>query len=533
MKKILYIAVALFSICFTQCTKPSKDFTFSINPNPFDHTVTMNFYDAAHPGTPPAGIIITISGQDANDVYEISGVKRYNVVDGILSLGLLYKANPTDGSPAKFTVKAEAPGYLPVLIPVTIKVGQPLKLINVSMINKADPPAGVNVNVTTTTLTGDSTSTNVVIPPPASAGPNDQVVSIDIPAGTSFKDEAGNVISGSTLTSTVVSFSSTSPSSLNAFPGGTASDNIKDASGNTVAGRFRTAGFADITMAVGATEVKTFTKPITLHMGVSSTQINPATGTVFSAGQTIPVWSYQTATGQWSYEQVATITNGANGLEANFPTTHLTYYNLAVMENICNSSSVVFNTGLTSSESFLIDIFAANDPNIPVVAGFLVQVANGGTVTFDNVPTGNLNVKVYRNTAANSQTNFMVRDGSPVGIYSGALCGNTPTITLNIPVLTPITFDIQGRCPSSSANPIVRPTVGVWYRAYGSGSAYQLLGQVIQGYFSTTNLSLNAKYDFKVIWGGNKVFLKTKIVDSTSYHRTVVVPPDQISTFCQ
>jgi len=535
MKKALYIAVALFSVCFTQCTKPTKDFTFSVNPKPFDHTVTMSFYDAANPGKPPPNITITVTGQNANDVYEISGVKNYNVVDGILSLGLLYKANPTEGSPASFTVTATAPGYLSATIPVTIKYDQPIKLINVSMINKAQPPAGVNVQETNTPLDpSGATSTDVVIPPPAGAAPEDQVVSIDIPSGTAFKDAAGNVVTGTTLTSSVVSFNSTDPASLNAFPGGTASENIKNESGATVAGRFRTAGFADINMNVGGTEIKTFTQPITLHMGVSSTQINPATGTLFAAGQTIPVWSYQTSTGQWSYEQVATITdNGSGGLEANFPTTHLTYYNLAVMENICATSSVMFNTGLTTSETFLVDIFAANEPNIPVVSGFLVQVANGQTVSFDNVPTGNMNVKVYRNTAANSQTNFTIRDGNPVGTYSGALCGSTPTITLNIPVLTPITFDIQGQCPSSSANPIVRPTVDVWYRAYGSGSAYQLLGQVQQGNFSTTNLNLNSKYDFKVIWGGSKVYLKTKIVDSTSYHRTIVVPQDQIATFCQ
>jgi hypothetical protein len=142
MKKILYIAIALFSVGFTQCTKPTKDFTFSVNPKPFDHTVTMNFYDAADPNTPPPNITITVSGANANDIYEISGVKNYNVVEGILSLGLLYKANPTEGNPATFTVKAEAPGYLSALIPVTIKADQPIKLINVSMIKIDNPPSG-------------------------------------------------------------------------------------------------------------------------------------------------------------------------------------------------------------------------------------------------------------------------------------------------------------------------------------------------------------------------------------------------------
>lgn len=533
MKKILYIAVALFSVCFTQCTKPTKDFTFSVNPKPFDHTVTLNFYDAGNAGSAPSNITITISGQNANDVYEISGTKNYNVVDGILSLGLLYKANPTEGNPATFTVKASAPGYLDVNIPVTIKVGQPIKLINVSMINKVNPPSGVNVQQQDTPLQGDSTATDVVIPPSPDAAPDDQVVTVEIPAGTSFKDAAGNVISGATLTSTVVSFGSTDPASLNAFPGGTASDNIKNASGVTVSGRFRTAGFADITMAIGTSEVKTFTKPITLHMGLSSSQRNPTTGNLFQTGETIPVWSYQTATGQWSYEQDGTVVAApGGGLEVAFETSHLTYYNLAVLENICTTSSVVFNTGLPSSETFLIDIFAANDPAIPLVSGFLVQVTNGGTVTFDNVPDGNLTVKVYKNTANNSQTNFTIRDNNPLAVYEGALCGNTPNITLNIPVLTPITFDIQGQCPSSSTNPIVRPTVDVWYRVNGSGSAYQLLGQVQQGNFSTTNLSLNSTYNFKVIWAGTNVFLKTRTVDSLNYQRTVVVPQDQIATFC-
>jgi len=534
MKKIIYLSLALLSIgTFTQCTKPTKDFSFSVNPNPFDYTLNLNFYDAATPGTPPPNVTLTISGKDADAVYDISGVKQYKVVSGLTSLGLLYKNDPTQGNPATFTIKASAPGYLDAIIPVTIKVGQPVKLINVSMINLTNPPAGVNVQQTTTPLTNGNTTSNVVIPPPASAAPGDQVVTIEIPSGTGFKDESGNVLTGGTLSSTVVSFGSTTASSLNAFPGGTSSDNIKDQNGNTVSGLFRTGGFANITMAVGSTQVKTFTNPITLHMGVSSSQINPATGNLFQAGDQIPVWSYQTSTGQWSYEKIGTVSIGANGLEVNFTTTHLTYYNLAVMENVCSNASIVFNTNLPSAETFLVDVYEANDPNIPVIAGFLVQAANGQTVAFDNVPTASdLKVKVYRNTVANSQTNFAVRDGSPIGTYTGALCGGGSSINCVVPQSQTINFNIQGQCPSSSMNPIVRPTVGVFYRQAGSNSAYQFLGQVNQGYFSTSNLSLNNTYDFKVIWQANSVYLKTRVVDSANYQRTVVVPDDQIAVFC-
>lgn len=531
MKKIIYIAVALFSIGFTQCTKRTKDFTFSVNPVVFDHTVTMMFYDGKDPSKAPPGLKVTISGDAANDVYEFSGTKNYSVVDGILSLGLLPAANPSEGKAANFTVTASAPGYLTTSTPVSIVVGQPTKLVNVSMINTAEPPAGVNVNQSNTGLAGNQTPTPVVVET-TPAAPGDQTVAVDIPAGTSFKDAAGNTITGATLTSTVISFSTNSAASVSAFPGGTVSSNIIGQNGSPATGRFQTAGFASITMEVGTTTVKTFSQDITLHMSLNADQKNPSNNQPFAAGQTFPVWSYQTETGQWKFEKMGDIVDdGSGGLEVAFTTNHLTYYNLAILDNICATSSIIFNTGLPSAETFMIDVYAENNPTIPVIAGYLIQVADNGTVNLQDVPQGNMNVKVYRNTAGNSQTNYMIRE-TAIGSYSGALCGTTPTIALSIPTLTPITFDIQGQCPSNSQNPIVRPTVDVWYRTTGSNSAYSLLGQVQQGFFSTTNLTVGTTYDFKVVWNGSQVFLKTRNVDSTSYNRTIVVPQQYQSTFC-
>lgn len=533
MKKIIYLSMALLSIgTFTQCTKPTKDFSFSINPKPFDYTVAVKFYDAATPGVPPSNITLTLSGDASSSVYEISGVKTFNVVEGIISMGILPAVNPTVGHPTKFLITATCPGYLPAQIPVTITAGQPTELINVSMINLTKPPAGVNVDQKHTALVGNTTPAATNLSTPAAAA-NDQVVAIDIPAGTGFNDASGAPISGSTLNSTVVSFGTNSAASLNAFPGGNVSDNIIDASGATVTGMFQTAGFASITMDVSGTTVKTFTQPITLHMGLNPNQVNPSTGNAFHAGDSFAVWSYQTETMQWKYEKNAVIVNNGTALEAVFQTSHLTYYNLAILNNTCSSASITFNTGLDHAETFLMDIFTANDPNIPVIAGYMVQVADGGVVNFTNLPQGNLNVKLYRNTANNSQTNFMVRDGNPVGTYTGALCGGNTGINITIPAAVQnIYFNIQGQCPSNSANPVVRPTVDVWYRLANASGEYQLLGQVQQGYLTTSNLTYQSSYDFKVIYGGTHVYLKTKTVDSTYYQRTVEVPADQIAVFC-
>jgi hypothetical protein len=330
-----------------------------------------------------------------------------------------------------------------------------------------------------------------------------------------------------------VHFNTKEAASLNAFPGnGFHSSDIKDDNGNIVNGIFRTAGFTNIEMNVNGTEVRTFSQPVTLKIGIDPQQINPETNAPFAVGDNIPVWSFQMETGRWTYEKTGTITNENGALQVAFTTNHLTYYNLAFLQNVCAEAKATFITSLDAKESFLVDIFPENETKIPAISGYIMQVENNGTAAFENVPEGNVTMKIYRNTASNSQTNFKIREAQPLAVYNGTLCGNQPTITLNMPSLTTILFDIEGQCPNNSANPFIRPSVDVWYRFNGSNGEFQLLGHVDQGRFKTTNINYQSQYDFKVIWGASKVYLRTKYIDSTSYTRTIVVPQDQQQSFC-
>lgn len=530
MRKIFITTLlAAGSLMFTQCTKPSEGFTISINPDVFDNVVSVKFYDAATPGVAPTGVKLTITGPQAQSIYEISGYRIFNVVDGIISLGLLPAAAPTDGNPAVFVINAEADGYLPVRVPVTILQGQASKLVSISMVNIDNPPPGVTVVKKSTTLTGNAIGTTETIATPGTG----VSTSVELPSGTTFSNAGGSQITGTTLNTVIANFSTDEAASLNAFPGnGFHSDDITDENSNTVSGIFRTAGFCHIGMELGGTEVRTFSQPVTVTMGIRNNQMNPRTGAAFAAGDEIPVWSYQIETGQWRYEKQGTVTDNGGNLEVAFTTTHLTYYNLAYLDNVCASSQATIVTGLPAAESFLVDIFAAGDNTIPAIGGYIVQVANNGLAAFENVPQGTVTLKIYRNTAANSQTDWKVRDGAPLATYTGTLCGNQPVITLNMPSLTPILFDIEGKCPNNSANPYVRPSVDIWYRLKNIGE-YQLLGHVEQGKFETTNLNYESNYDFKVVWGGSKVFLRSKYIDSTSYTRTIVVPESHQQNFCQ
>ncbi|WP_118952595.1 hypothetical protein [Taibaiella helva] len=530
MKKIFIALLAVGSMLFTQCTKPTEGFTISINPDVFDNVVAVKFYDAAKPGVAPANIRLTISGDKAQSVYEISGHKIFNVVDGIISLGLLPAAAPAEGQPAVFVINAEADGYLPVRVPVTILAGQASKLVTISMVNLNNPPPGVTVVQKSTTLAGSAVPATEVIATPTTNSP--VATSVSLPANTRFNDAGGNAITGNTLKTVIAHFNTLEAASLNAFPGsGFHSDDITDEAGNKVSGIFRTAGFCNIDMKLDDKEVKTFSQPVNVTIGVRNDQINPRTGAAFAAGDVIPVWSYQIETGKWVFEKNGTITNNAGKLEVDFTTTHLTYYNLAFLDNVCSEARATFVTGLPAEESFLVDIFPAGESTIPAISGYIMQVANNGVASFENVPQGNVTMKIYRNTAANSQTNWKVREAQPLAVYTGPLCGTQPTITLNIPALTTILFDIEGRCPGNSANPYVRPSVDVWYRMNNTGE-YQLLGHVDQGKFQTTNLNYHSAYDFKVIWGGSRVYLRTKYIDSTAYTRTITVPENEQQHFC-
>jgi hypothetical protein len=532
MKKIFIALFAASSVLFADCTKPTKDLEISISPKVFDNIVSVKFYNAATPGVAPKNVTLTISGQDANSIYEISGRKVFTVVDGVISLGVHPNAKPTAGRPSRFVLEAEAPGYLPVRIPITVLEGQETKLVAVSMVNMDAPPPGVKVAKKTTPLTGGATTTPETIST-TPAGTGQESAAVEIPSGTRFLNAAGTAITGTALNTTLVHFNTREAASLNAFPGnGFHSDNIKDASGNIVSGIFRTAGFCNIMMSIGSTAVRSFDQPITVRIGVNSQQTNPQTGAPFVAGDVIPVWSYQGETGAWTYEKQGTVTNNAGKLEVAFTTNHLTYYNLAFLENACTSATVTFNTGITAAESYLVDIYPANETEIPAIASYVIQVGNLFSANFENVPEGNVTMKVYRNTASNSQTNWKKRDAQPLATYSGTLCGNNPTVNLNMPPLKTITFDIEGKCSNNPAKPYVRPSVDVWYRYTGSGDEYMLLGHVNQGKFQTTNLDYQGDYDFRVIWGASKVFLKTRNVDSMAYNRTIVVPQQYEQHFC-
>jgi hypothetical protein len=132
-------------------------------------------------------------------------------------------------------------------------------------------------------------------------------------------------------------------SSLATFPGGFITREDSGGQPLTSPGSFISGGFASIEVSSTAadgtiTKAKTFDKPISVTISLPKGTINPETGIEVKAGEIIPIWSYDTTTGEWSAMRMTStgaIITGQLGALRNddtypvtFVTDHLSYFNL-------------------------------------------------------------------------------------------------------------------------------------------------------------------------------------------------------------
>lgn len=539
---IKLVLLLVSSFLLVNCNKPSSNVGLSINGNVIKYGVSLQFWDPKSPnGNAPQNIFVKITGKDASKVYEYGGTKVFNVsTTGLLSLGLDPFVKPTSSAPISFTVEVFAPDYLTAKIPVIIDGSQSQQSIAVTLINIKNPPTGVSIKQTEIPLSSDGSVPSTVSFSTIPTASTPEISTITIPAGTKFKNASGSVINSNngTLLVTQAYFGTRTSASLSAFPQNSfVSDSIYNESGIRTSGYFQTAGFTSIEMVVAGQEVKYFTSDVTINMNLDPTLKNPKTNSAIVDGDIVPIYSYDVTKNRWSFEKNVTLTNSGGNLNASFTTNHLTYYSPSWTGSLCGSAvNITFNTGVSVSTTYLLDIYAKNgDPRQPIVSGLLVTASNNQTVAVSGIPNEDVIIRVYPNNANNSQADFSIRDAAPLGLFDGNAC-SSGNIIINMPNaqnFPPVTFNIVGVCPG---NVLVYPTVPTYYRQAGTNAPYTLLGTVVGGQFTTTNLILNKTYDFLWLFK-NRELRKTRIVDSSSYTRYMEVrnsyPGDTlIDLFC-
>jgi hypothetical protein len=315
-------------------------------------------------------ITLVVYGADASRLVDADGKTVYDSVGKFAgpftsSTGLfaLY-VQPGTPAPASmvFRLVANAKNYVTSSKEVTINSGD-LKTDGtttqfetvISLISQAAPPPAVVLASQPVTLTAGKTgATALAVTTPVASGTDGSgntvtlgVATVQIPAATTaFSDAARTVPMPAGTTTVVVSYNNnTDGASLAVFPGGFSTRETTAGATITTAnpGTMISGGLASIelitTLANGTqVKAKTFDKPISLSISIPKATVNPETNKPVAPGEVIPIWSYDTVTGEWSAMRLnngTLITGTVGSLDAtgsvytvNFVTDHLSYFNL-------------------------------------------------------------------------------------------------------------------------------------------------------------------------------------------------------------
>jgi hypothetical protein len=290
-------------------------------------------------------VTVNVTGADANAVYNNLGTEgsKYTSEIGMLDLVVDPSKSYSD-----FILKVSAAGYSDYYYRARMNEAK-FTPIRIPMTNLAELPEGVSKgDQKPITIPSDGKITEDVSISLNNAN------AISIPEGTTFKDAAGNVVSGK-IESKVLFYNPEEGAALDAFPGGLDIEAVRP-DGETANITFTSAGLFDIELSSGDQVVKTIEgEGIQLTTKLSSSLINPRTGNPVKENEEIEMWSMDPNTGVWQYEKTAKIKRNASGelyLQENID--HLSYWNWDWFTNSCTYGSKIKWEGNVSGANVLV-----------------------------------------------------------------------------------------------------------------------------------------------------------------------------------
>ncbi len=130
IQKLLFVLL----IAITACKKPTDNLKVVVDTDIIKYTALIQVTDAANGISVPANATLTVSGANANDIYEISGKKQFKLTNGIITIGPDPDAAPTADKTASCNIQISAPGYNTTTKSVTFTADQKQQIINVALV---------------------------------------------------------------------------------------------------------------------------------------------------------------------------------------------------------------------------------------------------------------------------------------------------------------------------------------------------------------------------------------------------------------
>lgn len=517
-RNIIYLILAVLilsgGVLWFGCTNALKNVDVTVNSDIFKYTTLINVTSSSGKSLDDA--TVTISGSDASKIYNLEGYQTYSVAGGFISLAVDPNQPPINGDPIEFNVTVTKSGYLPINIPVTITPSDSSTLLNATMIDISNPPAGVTSDSSSLALTGGNLDTDTTIGFASGTGGASNNITIGLDAGTQFKNAAGTVIgNGTNLDINVLNVDASNNDALTVFPGGALSQGNIHNSNGVASGALLPAGLVQVTMTLNGQEIKGFSTPIQIKIPIDPNFVNPATDAKVQPGDNLAIYSYSIENGFWQYENVGPVVSQNGNLFVTVTTLHLTWFMVGSYESACGSSiSLKLNADWLTNDiespiSFKV-YSTTNGGTLPdkIIASSMITAQNGDTVTFNNIPNIAVIIKAY-DIAGNVISTSSISSPCGAGIQGITLAksplADNPKTTMQLYV----------RCPNDSKPITVLPTFYLYFKITGSPDKdYVLLGKVVKGYISTNLLDVTKMYDFKAVWGSNVKVVNDKSVSA-------------------
>ena len=148
----LLLRTSIFVLLLSGCQKTlteqiTEDLYLNMNVNSFfAHQVEVQFVNTNHNQSPVQPDVTVQLTDPQGLVYDLNGNKQPKVDGQFVNLAVSPAAIIPDNAPVTFTLKATAPGFLPVEQEVSVTSADSMLSFIVPMIEIARPPAGITVS---------------------------------------------------------------------------------------------------------------------------------------------------------------------------------------------------------------------------------------------------------------------------------------------------------------------------------------------------------------------------------------------------
>ncbi len=402
-------AVMMISITLFGCKKNLSDMTdgmmFSLDMNSFLQNqvqvqiVNANYQNSA---TIPAAKI-SIAGKDAEKVFDINGAKTIVIEDQFANLAVSPGRPLNEGNPARFIIKAEAPGFLDYEKEVVVNHVDSFLNFTLEMIEIANPPAGIDIANQQINLTGNQPA--VVIP-----SKNKEIqASLIIPANTKLMDEAGNRFTGSAeiridqfdaayepvkanIHNLITNFTH------NTFKNGIAEDF-----------NFSPIGYLRVNINNNSGRKLQFDQPAQMDVTFAKQITDPVSGSPLQEGDILIVYQKDPSNMGWNFvEETMLLSDASGNLSAKFRFSGVDEIalerrrdnnnggndNRERNRNCANNLGIKFERNSNVNTLHYISVVNASNPRQVYLTASNVAVANNSTYNFSSRLPQNVTVKV-------------------------------------------------------------------------------------------------------------------------------------------